>query len=261
MSHQSQKAGKQIANVIFTASLFLSTTAFAIPGNYYLGGMLDTTNAAIGNSNPTIAYPSGTTITDNYPPNNTRHTAILFNLNGGYEFASQKWWPATAMGLGIYRTINEYNVSGHLVETESGNSNDLYTYQYNVKQWIAMAEMKFTWVVRQFAPYVNVGVGPSWNLVTNYHENPVFSDGFVVYPPFQSNTNVNLAYEIGVGMGYEFNFNGDNASFMHERVSLGYQYMNFGNLKFGDRNADYPYRLEPGRFTANNFYVSLTHLF
>ncbi len=252
--------GKQCVKLFYLILCF-STTALAANGHFYVGGIIGDSFAIIGGSNPAIVYTSGTTITDSYPPFHRNNSTTLLNLNSGYEWSGEAWRPAMALGLGLYRTLNNFDISGQVIESAPGNTNYLYNYKYEIDQWVAMAQIKFTWLYHQFKPYLNAGIGSSWNRQSNYQESPFYSDGFVVYPPFQAYTSVNLAYELGVGVGYDFNLNGNTSELMHDRIALGYQYMNFGNIRFGERNADYPYALQPGRLRSNNVYISLTHFF
>ena len=125
-----------------------------------------------------------------------------------------------------------------------------------------MAETKLTWTLpNQLAPFAEVGIGSAWNQTTHYSETPIANSGYIALPGFQSHTNVNFAYQLGAGIGYAFNLSQENTRFQHERVMLGYRYVNLGNANFGSRNSDYPYAFTPGKLTTNDIYLGLIHLF
>ena len=115
--------------------------------------------------------------------------------------------------------------------------------------------------MEQFVPFINIGIGSAWNRLNGYKESPVDSTGYVALPPFQSHTNSNFAYQVGLGVGYAFNFDRYEADYQHERISLGYRYVNLGDASFGTRGAVYPYSLDTGRLISNEAYLTYTHLF
>ena len=102
-----------------------------------------------------------------------------------------------------------------------------------------------------------MGIGPSWNFSNNYNETvaPVNSNGYVVFPPFQSNTENTFACQVGAGMGYVFGAQNKN------RLSVGYRFADLGQADFGTRGTVYPYALKTGTLTSNDIYVNFTRLF
>lgn len=251
---------KKILISFFT--LFFSIPAFSSDGHIYLGASLGGSTAKIGNSSPRISYSSGASITDVYPLDHSRASAPIFSLNGGYEFTGAKWKPAIALGLGIYSNLADDQFDGQLIETAAGDpSSTLYNYNYHLNSTRIMAEIQLTWMLGKLSPFINVGAGPAWNQTTGYTEMPVTSTGYVALPPFQSRTNVNVAWQAGLGVSTAFNFAGSQADFPQERVTLGYRYVNAGTTSFGTRGSVYPYKLNTGMLTTNEIYLGYTHLF
>lgn len=242
-------------------SLFLlSQSAFATLGHPYVGGTVDLSFAEMGNTNSQITYYDGQ-LTDSYPLNSNNSTRAVLGLNGGYEFSGACYRPAIALGLGVYTAPTAYSFHGQVNESAGGDPSFLlYNYHYNVRSTRAMAEAQFSWQIRKFAPFINVGIGSAWNRLSGYKENVATPDGYVVQPPFQSKTAANFAYQVGAGVAYTFNFCG-NDDFRHERISLGYRYVNAGNLSSGIRDADYPYDLNAGDLKTNSVYLGYTHFF
>jgi opacity protein-like surface antigen len=241
--------------------LFLfSTSTFATHGHTYLGGTIGASKAIMGNSNPTITYYDGN-LTDAYPVHGRQASTAIIGINGGYEFVGAGYMPAIALGLGIYGMPGDYDYKGQLIETAIGDpSSMLYNYKYHVNSTRLMFETQFTWLFEKIAPFINIGFGPAWNRLSGYTESPVDSTAYVALPPFQSRTNTNFAYQLGLGVGYAFNFK-RGVSENHDRISLGYRYVNLGNTSFGTRGAVYPYNLDTGKLTSNEVYLSYTHLF
>lgn len=245
-----------------SALLFLSTPLFATPcGNYYFGGMAGASWSDIGKRAPQINYYNGD-LTDTYPLTSRQSTTPVVGLNGGYEFTGERWKPAIALGLGVYNTLAGYHYHGQVIETASGDPSFLlYNYRYNINSTRLMAETQFTWIVRNFAPFINLGIGPAWNQMNSYAETVASENGFVAVPPFRSRTKTTFAYQAGFGLGYMFNFGCPEPAFKHERLSLGYRYANLGNTSFATRGSTYPYSLNTGRLRTNDVYLAYTHLF
>lgn len=243
--------------------LFLfSTSVFAANGHMYFGGTIGASEATVGNTNPTIKYYDGN-LTDAYPVHDRHATTALIGVNGGYEFVGAGYMPAIALGLGIYGTPWEYDYKGQVIETAIGDlSSTLYNYKYNIVSTRFMIETQFTLMLGKLAPFLNIGIGPAWNRLNGYRESSVDGTGCVEQlPTFQSHTNTNFAYQVGLGVGYAFNFKSYVLDYLHERISLGYRYVNLGETSFGTRGAVYPFNLNMGRLSSNEVYLSYTHLF
>jgi hypothetical protein len=241
--------------------LSLSTSVFAFNGHGYLSANVDASTLKITNINPQINYYNGF-LNDAYPVRNNTATGSLFGLQGGYEWLGRGAYPAIALGLGIYSTQAEYGYSGQLIETARGDAaSALYNYKFNIANTRLMAEAQFTWVIRHFTPFINVGVGPSWTQTNGYVEASVDSIGYPPLPAFQNRTNTQLSFQAGFGVGYAFNMTDTASAFQHERIALGYRYVGLGNASFGTRGILYPYKLNLGHLSSNDVYLSYTHLF
>ena len=239
---------------------FLATSTFAANGHFYVGGMLGASRASLGKSSQQITYDNGA-LTDRYPLSGNDSTVANVGVGGGYEFEGKGWVPAIGLGVGFYTLPTEYSFSGIVTETPLGGvSSPLYNYHYNISSTRLMLESQFNWFYHQFFPFINIGVGPAWNRLYGYSESSVSKTGFVALGPFRSNTDTNVAYQIGIGAGYAFNFTRSTSDFLHERISLMYRYVNLGNTSFGTRGGTYPYKLNTGRLTANEIELVFTHL-
>ncbi|MDR3477445.1 MAG: hypothetical protein P4M14_05370 [Gammaproteobacteria bacterium] len=234
---------------------------FRADGHFYLGAAVETSQLRLDNTHWQVTYYGGF-LNDAYPGSNTDTNAAVVDLHGGYEFTGMGMRPAIALGLGVYTMPSEYSESGRLVETALGDApSTLYNYKYNISSSRLMAEAKFTWTFNHFTPFIDVGIGSAWTRPKNYAETSIDSIGYPPLPPFRNHTNVNFAYQAGVGVGYAFNFNQSASEFQHERISLGYRYVSLGNVSFSGRGSVYPYKLNLGRISSNDVYLSYTHLF
>jgi opacity protein-like surface antigen len=235
---------------------------FGKPGRLYLGGSVGFSQLNTENRNQNINYYSGF-LNDAYPNQNSNSNVGVVSIQGGYEFAGEKREiPAIAVGLGLYGMPSEYGHGGQLVETALGDApSTLYNYRYNVDSTRLMAEAKFTWTVKHFTPFVDIGLGLAAVRLMNYNEVSTDNIGYPPLPPFKNQTNVNFAFQAGLGVGYELNFSQDNSELQHERISLGYRYVNLGDNNFGTRGSAYPYKLRLGNLSSQDIYLAFNHLF
>lgn len=240
----------------------ISTSVFASNGHVFLGAIVGSSSTSISHTNPSINYYDGY-LTDDYPIHERHTTNTVVGINGGYEFVGTGRMPAISVGVGIYPTQGNANYTGQLVETALGDpSSTLYNYQFQLTSSRLMLESQLTWTLfDKISPFINIGIGSARTRFSGYSESVVGSTGYVALPPFQSHTNTNFAYQIGVGIGYAFNFVSKNPSYPQERISLGYRYVNLGSTSSGLRGAVYPYKLNLGKITQNELYLSYTHLF
>lgn len=252
-----------LGNWRYLILLLISPTVFATKGHVYLSGSLGASRSNPGNTAPKIIYYS-TTLTDHYPMSASHSTALGLGINVGYELFENCLRPQMgfAFGLGFYETGN-YQYKGQLIETAFlGPTSTLYNYQFRINSNRLMAEAKMTWLLGHFVPFVDIGVGAAWNHLGGYRETPVDASGYISLPPFQTNTNTNVAYQLGFGLGGAFNFPScEKKDFQHERIALGYRYANLGSASFGTRGSVYPYHLDTSNLTANEFYLIYMHLF
>jgi hypothetical protein len=242
--------------------LSLSSAALAYDGHFYLGAGYGKSFGTLSDNNPSITYYQGY-LTDAYPLNHSRSSTGIVDLQGGYEFTGFGLRPAIAVGLGVYKTPNSYRYTGQMIETPLGSAgNTLYDYSFRVRSTRIMAETKFTWSLpAHITPFVELGVGPAWTRLMDYQETSISSDTYVALPGFSSHTNNNLAYQAGVGVGYAFNIGQQDDHFQHERLSIGYRFVNLGSVSFGTRGTEYPYTLSLGTLQTQDFYLGFTHFF
>lgn len=234
---------------------------FSAEAGIYSGVSLAASFARM-NQTPEIAYLSGALITDVYPLKHKQDNAPELGLNLGYEFSGNRWQPSFAFGLGVYTNLHHYTYQGWLVETAEGDpSSTLYTYKYHVNSTRLMAEMQLSWDNLWVSPFVNVGVGPAWNRLSDYQEMADTNNGYPPLLPFADHSNVNFSYQVGCGVSKSFHLIHAPTNMLHERISVGYRYINLDSTSFKTRGSAYPYPLHTGTLQANQVYLGYTHLF
>lgn len=246
---------------------FFPVCSLAFSGHSYLGVSAAATFAGLETRTPKITYNNNAT-TDSYQLNNTGTTSLMTGVNFGYEIDATEKTPAFALGLGGYFTPVQYKYNGSLIESVAGLPNStLNNFQFNLSSTRVMLEAQLTFSLEEFSPavdwispFVNVGVGTAWNHFNSYSESPT-SGSVVVLPPFQARTVTNFAFQAGFGIFYSYNFASEEGFYKHERVSLGYRYVDLGNVSSDIRSNAYPYKLNFGKLVSNEVYLSFTHLF
>lgn len=117
------------------------------------------------------------------------------------------------------------------VEHPSINYNSNFStlnYQYAAETFSLMAEAKAVYEKFLWQPFVTVGVGSSWNKLSDYREWPTdpSSSAIAASSVFGANFSTRLAYEAGLGIQRIF-----PANELHKiplSLALSYQYFNFG---------------------------------
>lgn len=244
----------------FLKLLLLMLPTVPAYAHVYLGGTLGASFASLSHQTPEITYDNAT-VTDTYPQHTHQATAPILSLNGGYEFSGTGKKPAIALGLGVYTNLANYDFNGQLIETLADEPSVLLSnYTYNIYSTRLLAEVQLNWAFKLLSPFLHAGIGPVWNRMSDYKETAASHNVYTVFPPFQSQTNVNLAYQFGGGLYHAFNFSKTTSMVKHERFALGYRYANLGTTSFGTRGSAYPYPLNTGTLQTNDVYLSYTHL-
>lgn len=244
-------------------ALFVSfIPSLSAQGHLYVGGAIAANFAQFSHNAPEISYFSGTKITDDYPLASTHPEATVLSGTIGYEFRGSHWKPAVALGLGVYGNLADYTFKGSVTETAAEDPGTrLYKYNYHLTSMRLMAEMQLNWTLTQLSPFVNFGLGSAWSNLTGYNETAINPVGYPPLLPFRSQNTLNVAFQIGCGVSTSFNVANSHSDFLHERISVGYRYVNLGSTSFGTRGPQYPFKLNPGLLQTNEIYFGYTHLF
>ena len=225
---------QKILSVIFSgiALLAIQNKAVANPEIHpwlgLEGGISETISASSINS---ILLPDTNEAYDYYVTSIKSNTQS-FGLSGGYEFSNifsgmnNRWFPSYRVGL-AYDYYAPQKLSGVI---DLYNSNlEGYTYQMKTHSNTLWLENQVDLVhVKNFTPFLELGVGAAWNTTKDYSETPVSSN---VDPREQSaallnHTNRAFAYRTGIGLNYQPKASGLN-------IGLLYRYTDRGVAKTG----------------------------
>ena len=192
-----------------------------------------------------------------YLPTNKHSSAVLYGINGGYEFKIKSNL-LLSLGLGIYQSSNHSSKGQRWAVypyDPSSNSHE-FDYEYKVQSTRLMLETQFAWPVHfskiKLIPFVSLGAGPALSFANSYQETEVAPVGASV--SFKTKTNIRFAYQLGAGISCPFNAD-------QSRLSIAYRYVDLGKAHFNSRADNLPYQLDVGKIKAHEVYLSYTHLF
>ncbi|USQ15326.1 hypothetical protein J2N86_15305 (plasmid) [Legionella lytica] len=109
---------------------------------------------------------------------------------------------------------------------------DTLHYDFRAKSNSLMVEAKALYTRYAIKPYALVGIGPSWNKLSAYHEKP--SDPSLSASPalpFSDHTKQTFSYELGTGLQYLLW--DDQRRHIQYHASAGYQYFNLDRGALG----------------------------
>lgn len=180
---------------------------------------------------------------------NTPNTAATWSFYVGYRWVrSCEFFPIMSVAL-RYAHIFNFNISGTIDQySVPGQIN--YNYTMNVSPNIATVFGKFDiYEFHSFAPYVSLGLGESFNSITNYTEQAMSGTIPRVSPGYGDRMVGDFTYNLGAGLDY----------FLNPRTtfSLGYEYANLGKIMSGDGVSTWSgTALSFGTLTSNTILLS-----
>lgn len=129
----------------------------------------------------------------------------LISLSGGYVWSKPSTWlPFIHLGL-EYSYFLSTRAKG-LIEDYSEKTEIHYNYQYNVKNQLVYLRGKINLVRWQnWMPYLSVGLGNSWNRLSDHSEQAITQiDSSHKDPRFPNKTTTHFSYSLGIGIDYMF---------------------------------------------------------
>lgn len=132
-----------------------------------------------------------------------------------------------------YYQTNHFTVRGNLIQGVDVQSQDQYSYQFNIRSQQLFIEGKL--LLDQFIlmkPYLIIGLGAAFNAVTDYKDSS-YCTNMTLTPTFQNHTNVTPAISLGVGVDFSLTST--------VRLGLGYRFVELANNEFANARLDgYP---------------------
>lgn len=191
---------------------------------YYFDFCLGRTNNYFGSEineikkMPTVKKPDGFT-------NTSIEKGSLFLISGGYIWRfNSLLFPTASVGL-EYSYMPEISIRGNIYDLNNKDQPPGFIYQYNVSHTsLRLIEKMNLYCWKSFMPYVEIGVGSSWNYMNNYTEE-IMKFPRTIPTTFQDSKKFAFSYSATIGIDYRCNQN-----FI---LSVGYRYDNFGLNKTG----------------------------
>lgn len=223
-------------------------------GHWYLGvdvGQLTSTMNSVTTVN------NGSNFT---PPYNhdiytlNAHKPIVLAVEGGQSWRQDnRWFPNYYLGL-RYQHLFSSNVKGSVTQYSLPSTLN-YNYTWSVSTDVLSAYTKLDLVtLGPIMPYVNVGVGASFNRSGTYKEAALPGVTPRISPNYAAGTQSSFAYDVGAGL--------DVALKPNVVFALGYDYQNLGALRSGSGQSTWSgERLSAGQLSVNTFLLGITYLF
>lgn len=167
-------------------------------------------------------YPSPGNV-DQYSMNHPQ--PIMLDFQVGYRWNRDKpWIPSYALAL-RYEHIFKKNIAGMVTQYSDPEFTN-YSYTWGMRADVISLDFKLDLVrYNRLMPYVDSGLGVSFNHAYAYNET-AFPNVLARYSPhFASKTNHQFAYHVGAGLDYRLTRN--------LLLSAGYRYQSLGKLFSG----------------------------
>lgn len=167
-------------------------------------------------------------VVNNYNTNEQTNWQGLWGVGLGHSFGNIFNAPLNfSLGVAGYM-INLGNVRGTEYPFVNDDVYDTLNYQFTAKSSAVLAEARVFYTSYFWQPFALVGIGGSWNRLSNYSEAPTDPSlsAAPVTTEFGNHTNNEFAYELGVGIQRQIHE--DLAHKIRYVGSLDYRYVNFG---------------------------------
>lgn len=171
-------------------------------------------------------------ITNSYHTKTQTNTQGFWAIGASHSFENSAF-PSYQLSLGL---AGYFFQLGHVKGTEYPFINaglfDTLHYGFQAKSDALMVEAKALYAHYALKPYALIGIGPSWNKFSAYHEKP--SDPALSASPtmpFSDHTKQTFAYELGAG--FQYVLWDDQRRHIQYHASAGYQYFNLDRGALG----------------------------
>lgn len=205
-----------------------------------------------GSSNMTINNGYDTS-PDTYSINSLDTTGNI-SAEAGYRFGREsRYLPYISWDL-QYLHVFSSSLSG-VVDEYSLPHYKNYNYQMNFDANDIHTLLKLDFYqFNRFMPYLEGGIGVGINTLAGYQEQPVTGIYPRVSPDFKSNTEVSFSYVVGTGLDFIIS--------PHWWITLGYKYINQGNVTSGQRTDGFSsHTLDPGHIQNQMIFGGISYQF
>lgn len=195
-------------------------------------------------------YPEPLNV-DEYSVSRPDQTLLAF-LVGQQWGRSDKWFPAYELAL-KYQHIFPQTINGSITQYSMPEFKN-YEYTWDVGAEVLSLYSKLDLVkVGRIMPYIDAGLGISFNRSLGYQEAAYAGVTPRVSPAFSSHTDENFAYNVGAGV--------DVILTSKVIMSMGYEYQFFGQMVSGSGLSTWSgEKLNLGDLSTNSVTIGITYL-
>lgn len=214
-----------------------------------LGGIQSNVSGSLTVANGSD-YPPPLNV-DNYSKSQT--SPMMLGAQIGHRWMrDEQWVPAYALAL-RYQHLFVSDVKGSITQYSLPEFKN-YSYQWGVGADVVSLYSKFDLAkYGRVMPYVDVGLGLSFNSSVNFNETAYVGVTPRINPAFGAKTSAQFAYNVGAGLDFSLS--------PQLLISVGYDYQQFGNMASGQGESTWSNeRLSLGNFTGNTALVGMTYL-
>lgn len=188
------------------------------------GSALTTTD-----QNDTTTFPIVDPIVDSfyiYEPNDTTNSLVIAEVFLGVEWCFQNL--GFQVGL-AYNQSRAFSYEGTLTQGADVQSQDVFTYEYDLRLRQALVEGKLLFYMNKFYhPYLLAGIGAAFNSASGFTTNvPPF---LTFTRSYSHNTVTSFSYVLGFGIDIDLD--------QVFRVGVGYRFADYGKAELGDAVID-----------------------
>jgi len=190
---------------------------------------------------------------DVYSTNNNNEA--IFGVMAGRRWERDtKWLPSYSLGV-LYQHFFSARVDGTVMQYSLPEFTN-YNYKWNLSSNLVLASAKLNLFqyAHRISPFINGGIGASFNKASGYNE--VFLPGVTprVSPGFADSSTRQFTYALGAGVDYQV---------MQQLIlSVGYNYQDLGHFSSGQGTQNWAGQsLNLGSYQTNDVFASVSYLF
>ncbi|MES2217240.1 MAG: SPOR domain-containing protein [Pseudomonadota bacterium] len=254
--HHPHKKNKYVKNQYakYKDHAYIHVKLLRAHGNWYIAGNLGVWAPIVSNTmrvNNGTGFPNPAGL-DSYSTN-TRWGGSI-GLGTGYRWQRDaRWLPVYSVGL-RYQHLFATNIGQQVTQFSTPEFTN-YNYTLNVASDVLLLATKLNlFQLGQILPFINAGVGISFNRVSNYSETPLAGVTGRDTPGFANNSSHGFAYSIGAGLDWRVQ--------SQLIMSLNYEFQGLGSIN--TRNGVDSWsavHLHSGTYQSNNVLLSMSYLF
>jgi len=167
--------------------------------------------------------PSVNELVNSYTNNSGDHHSFM--LGFGFEKPYKKLFNQVELRLGLEGVyLRSDKMEGVVQPFVNGGNFDTRGFGYDIDNYLLLAKGSFriTDYIKDWGGYLDLGIGLSFNHLSEYYEFvPTDSSSVVMPAPFGNSSTNKLGFSIGVGLMHKVS--------TYSEILIGYRYLNTGN--------------------------------